>query len=343
MPESGIFCRRCSIPHGASTLSKLSPQPPAAAPAHRLRAATWINGRTALGAGLVLLAVLAGALFLDRSQRLVPVYAAARDLPAGTSLEDGDLVVIRARLPATALRHYLRPSIDRPVSGRILTAPVRRETLIPAELVLASSRDADLVELPVQVDPGDMAQGLRPGDSVQVLAAYTEGARRGRAVVLLPSAEVIQVFQDPAGITGAGQDRGVQLRMPSDRAPIVAAAIATARIFVVKTRGPASDEGAAAPPTPGGPGAPVPGTDASQPDTQQTGALGSGRLAAGRLGAGRLAARYLDAGSRCPRARRVPSRRRPADPDLLLRRRRHPADRYPTSDQVGAVTRVVVT
>jgi hypothetical protein len=31
-------------PHGASTLSKLNPQPPAAAPAHRLRAATWMNG-----------------------------------------------------------------------------------------------------------------------------------------------------------------------------------------------------------------------------------------------------------------------------------------------------------
>jgi hypothetical protein len=69
----------------------------------------------------------------------------------------------------------------------------------------------DLVELPVQVDPGDMAQGLRPGDSVQVLAAYTEGARRGCVVVvLLPAAEVVQVFQDPAGLTGAGQDRGVQ-------------------------------------------------------------------------------------------------------------------------------------
>ena len=204
-----------------------------------------MNGRTALGAGLVLLAVLAGALFLDRSQRLVPVYAAARDLPAGTSLQEEDLVVIRARLPATALRHYLRPSLDRQGSGRVLTAPVQRETLIPAGVVLASSRDADLVELPVQVDPGDMAQGLRPGDSVQVLAAYTEGARRGRAVVLLPTAEVVQVFQDPAGLTGAGQDRGVQLRMPGDRAPIVAAAIATARIFVIKAPGPATDETAA--------------------------------------------------------------------------------------------------
>jgi hypothetical protein len=237
-----------------------------------------MNGRMALGAGLVLLAVLAGALFLDRSQRLVPVYAAARDLPAGTSLRDGDLVVIRARLPATALRHYLRPSVDQPVSGRVLTAPVQRETLIPAGLVLTSSREADLVELPVQVDPGDMAQGLRLGDSVQVLAAYTEGARRGRAVVLLPAAQVVQVFQDPAGLTGAGQDRGVQLRMPSDRAPIVAAAIATARIFIVKAPGPATDEAAAAPPPEGAsesqpdPSPPdLSQPDASQPDPSEPG------------------------------------------------------------------------
>ena len=181
-------------PHGASTLSSLNPPPPPAAPAHRLRAATWMNGRTALGACLVLLAVLAGALFLDRSQRLVPVYAAARDLPAGAPLKDGDLTVIRVRLPGTALRLYLQPGPDGRVSGRVLSAPVRRETLVPAGIVLASSRDAQLVELPVQVDPGDMAQGLRPGDSVQVLAAYTEGARRGRAVVLLPSAQVVQIL-----------------------------------------------------------------------------------------------------------------------------------------------------
>jgi hypothetical protein len=200
---------------------------------------------------LVLLAILAGALFLDHAQRLVPVYAAARDLPAGTQLKSGDLVVVRVRMPASALRQYLRPSPGRAAPGRVLTAPVRREALVPAELVLASSRDADLIELPVQVDPGDMAQGLRPGDRVQVLAAFTEGARRGRAVVLLPSAEVVAVLEDPAGLTASGQERGVQLRMPSDRAPVVAAAIATARIFVVKAPGLGADP-AAAPTPPGG-------------------------------------------------------------------------------------------
>jgi len=200
--------------------------------------------------------------------------------------------------------------------------------------------------------PGDMAQGLRPGDSVQVLAAYTEGARRGRAVVLLPSAEVVQVFQDPAGLTGAGR---------------IAASSSACRATVPRSwpppsppRGsswsrPAVPPATMAPPrrrrrvapAPRSPGptprSRTPRRRAPQGRTPRAGRLGAGRLGAGRLGAGRLAARYLDAGSRCPRPRRVPSRRRPADPDLLLRRRRHPADRYPTSDQVDAVTRVVMT
>jgi hypothetical protein len=202
------------------------------------------------------------------------VYAAARDLPAGTPLKDGDLMVMRVRLPAAALRHYLQPGPGHTVSGQVLTAPVRRETLVPAEIVLVSSREAGLVELPVQVDPGDMAQGLRPGDSVQVLAAYTEGARRGRAVVLLPAAEVVQVLQDPAGLAATGQERGVQLRMPGDRAPIVVAAIATARIFVVKAPGPAPDPAAT------DPAAPATG---SEPDPAGSGAdpAGSGADPAG--------------------------------------------------------------
>jgi hypothetical protein len=247
-----------------------------------------MNGRTALGACFVLLAILGGATFLDRAQRLVPVYAAARDLPTGVPLSNGDLMVVRVRLPEASLRHYLRPGPGQDVAGRVLAAPLRRETLVPAELVLASNRRIDLVELPVQVDPGDMAEGLRPGDSVQVVAAFTEGARRGRAVVLLPSAEVVQVLEDATGLTGAGQRRGVQLRMPSDRAPAVAAAIATARIFVVKAPGPATldpappadlqepppEQGTADPDVPGAPDAPQEPPAATPPSPSDSGVPG---------------------------------------------------------------------
>jgi hypothetical protein len=61
---------------GASTLSRASPVPPTAGPAaQRLRTATWLNGRSALGVLLVVVAVLGGALFLERAQHLQPVYA----------------------------------------------------------------------------------------------------------------------------------------------------------------------------------------------------------------------------------------------------------------------------
>jgi hypothetical protein len=76
--------------------------------------------------------------------------------------------------------------------------------------------------------------GPATGDRIQVLAAWTEGARRGDATVLLPAAEVVRVLEDSGGLTGGGCPTGVQLRMPSARVPEVAAAIATARIFLVK-------------------------------------------------------------------------------------------------------------
>jgi len=41
-----------------------------------------MNTRTALGTCLVLTAILAGAVFLDRAQRLVPVYAGSSQAPA---------------------------------------------------------------------------------------------------------------------------------------------------------------------------------------------------------------------------------------------------------------------
>jgi hypothetical protein len=221
-----------------SQLSNPEPTPlvpvPAQAPTARLQTSSRPRGRLALGVLLVLVAVLGGALFLQRAQRLQPVYVAARDLPSGTVLSPGDLALAAVRLPAAELRLYLRPAPSRPPTGRVLTTPVARDALVPVAATATSAADADMVELPVKVDPGDLARGLRPGDSVRVLAAYGDGPRRGQAVVLLPAAEVIHVLQDPDALGGAERQTGVQVRMPSDRAPLVAAAIASARIFVLK-------------------------------------------------------------------------------------------------------------
>ena len=200
-------------------------------PAQRLGKASWFNGRSAFGILLVLVAVLAGALFLQRAQHLVPVYAAAHDLPAGVPLAQGDLEVLRVRLPAGALADYLRPGGS--YAGRLLASAVRQHALVPADAVVAQG-NADRVEFPVKADPADIAQGLQPGDLVEVLAAYTDGLRRGHAVVLVHAVEVTRVLKDSGGITAGNRTDGVQLRIPAERVAVMAAAVATARIFVVK-------------------------------------------------------------------------------------------------------------
>lgn len=238
-----------ATPHSASLL-------PPAAPAERLSKATWFNGRLALGLLLVLAAVLGGALFLREGQQLIPVYAAARDLPSGTVLTPSDLAVIRVRLPGPELRHYLQPTSDRTPLGRVLTSPVPKDALVPVAAVAASIQDAGMVELPIKAETGDLAQGLRPGDRVQVLAAYTDGARRGQAVVLLPTVEVTRVLHETGALAGPDQQTGVQVRIPGERAPLVTAAIATARVFVVKAPSRPVFVPPAATPTPPGVGLP---------------------------------------------------------------------------------------
>jgi hypothetical protein len=170
------------------------------------------------------------------------VYAAARDLPSGAVLGAGDLQQVRVNLPAVALRQYLQPASGGPYAGQVLTVGVRKDTLVPAAVVAASPAAADLVELPIKVEPGDLADDLRPGDHVQVLAAYVDGERKGTAQVLLPQAEVVRVLRESASLGPAEQAVGVQVRMPRERAQAVTAAIANARIFVVKLQSVGGDQ-----------------------------------------------------------------------------------------------------
>lgn len=255
--HEGAFSLSSSKPASVAPLS------PAMPPVQRLHTSGWLNGRSALGVLLVVVAVLAGALFLQRAQRLVPVYEAARDLPSGVPLSDLDLAVVRVRLPAAELQRYARPNRHRPVVGQLLEAPLRQHMLVPIDGLAASQEQADMVELPIKVGNGDMAQGLRPGDHVQVLAAYGDGLHRGQARLLLPSVEVVRVLEEPSGLTGSRQS-GVQVRVPSDRTALVVAAIASARVFVVKAP-PLASRGA--PATEKSPGAAQEWPDPSVPVT----------------------------------------------------------------------------
>lgn len=202
--------------------------------AHRLETKRWINLRSVAGLLLVFAAVLAGTAALQRAQRLIPVLEAARDLPSGIPLSSGDLSPVRVRLPSAELARYLQPDAGRSVTGQILTAPLRQHMLVPADTVVASREQADMVELAINVDHGDMLQGLRPGDHVRVLGAFPDDPGQGAAQVLVDSAEVVRILEDSGGLAAGHREGGVQVRLPAERTTSVAAAIAGGRVFVVK-------------------------------------------------------------------------------------------------------------
>lgn len=202
--------------------------------AHRLQPARWINLRSVLGLVLVFTAVFAGTVFLQQAQQLVPVYAAARDLPSGVPLSNGDLSLVEVRLPAAELGRYLRPEGGVPVVGRMLAVPLRQHMLVPADDLVTSREQGNMVELAINVDHGEMLQGLRPGDHVQILGAYPDGLRKGAAQVLVDSAEVVRILEEPGGLATGRRESGVQVRLPGERSASVAAAIANGRVFIVK-------------------------------------------------------------------------------------------------------------
>lgn len=264
----------CAIPtdtniEGASSLNTPSPgpvAPPTTRSAYRLESGSWVNLRSALGLVLVFGAVFAGTVVLQRAQHLVPVYAAARDLPSGVPLSDADLSLVQVRLPAAELERYLRPDSGDSFAGKILAAPLRQHMLVPADS-LASSLQGDMVELAIDLDHGDMPQGLRPGDHVRILGAYSDGLHGGSAQVLVESAEVVRILQESGGLATGHRESGVQVRLPAERTASVAAAIAGARVLIVKAPAlPALPELPALPGVRGAAGDEGPPTTSSQPE-----------------------------------------------------------------------------
>jgi Flp pilus assembly protein CpaB len=148
--------------------------------------------RRPLAAALAAAAVLSGVHELrPPPPPVVVVPTAARDLPAGTTLDAGD--VLAATYPAgTAPAGLVRDAV-----GRVLAAPVRAgEPLTDVRLVGAPLAAAypDEVVVPVRLPDAGMASLLRVGDRIDLVAADPQGGMArlvadDLTVVALPAAD----------------------------------------------------------------------------------------------------------------------------------------------------------
>lgn len=162
----------------------------------RLRRARRTVRRTVLARRRLLAAVLTAMAAIAAFEAMtapppatMPVTVAARDLPAGTVLRDQDLTSV-GFAPGTPPDGLAQ----RPV-GQVLAAGVRRgEPITDTRLVGAAlaAGQPGIVAMPVRLPDAAMAELLRVGDAIDVLAADPQGGSAlpltsGALVLALPS------------------------------------------------------------------------------------------------------------------------------------------------------------
>jgi len=156
----------------------------------RLRRRILLRRRllAALAAGVAVFAAVSGA--AAPPPRTVPVWTAARDLTAGTTLSADDLHQV-GFAPGSVPAHALRS--PRTVLGRTLTGPVGRGQPLSALDVVRPGMARDYpgrVAVPVRITDPAVTGLLRVGDRVSLLAADPADPGASSAVLATDAAVV---------------------------------------------------------------------------------------------------------------------------------------------------------
>lgn len=203
--------------------------------AARLRPPSWLDRRLVLGVLLVLTSVVVGARVLAGADASVPVYAATRDLVAGTALVDGDLRVARVRLFGNGDR-YVSADGAKP-TGYVLLRGVGAAELLPRLSLTAEKTAAPIRLVTLPVRRHHLPPGLRHGEAVDVY--LSRGAREAPAppTLVLSDVAVDSVADRSGSRLGATDDTGVVLRVPLASVAAVVAAASAGTIDLVLVPG----------------------------------------------------------------------------------------------------------
>jgi hypothetical protein len=168
------------------------------------------------GVLLVLASVLVGARVLGAADDTTPVWAATKNLPAGSQVSADDVEMVDVSLGPEVGTAYL--SATAPLtSGLVLAKPLAAHELLTRSAV-DTSVTAPVAQLPLGVEWSSMPSDLAPGDIVDVWvvppnAADAQGASAfpasgtTRAISVLRS--VMVVATDSPVTLGSGSTRNV--------------------------------------------------------------------------------------------------------------------------------------
>lgn len=171
----------------------------ASPPARRLQGPSWLDLRLVLGVVIVLASVLVGAKVVAGADKSTTVWAASRDLAAGSTLQASDLKPVRVRLYETS-GAYLA-TVTSPAGLELHRDISNGEMLTESAVAKESSYAVFALSVPAQRVPAS----LQRGDAINV---YTSGptspsggataAGNANTVVLVAAAATV------AEVTGRG-------------------------------------------------------------------------------------------------------------------------------------------
>jgi hypothetical protein len=186
----------------------------------------WRNPRLLLGIVLVAGSVVLGARLLSTADDTVGVWAVDRDVPAGATLDRGDLERRQIRFPDAATADgYLAAGDDLP-AGATLNRPVSAGELL-ARSAFGELVGAKLVEVPISVVSDDLPATVRQGSVVDVWVApkvSAPGESRVKAVPVLTDVVVVAVPRTSESLAPQ-TTRQVIIGVPAARSGDIGAAI----------------------------------------------------------------------------------------------------------------------
>lgn len=227
------------------------PDTPGSPTAARLASPGWLDTRLVLGVLLVLVSVVVGARVLSSADRSEFVWAAERDLAAGTTLTAEDLRREEVRLEPDQTARLLRaPSDVSAYVGYVTRRPLDADEFVPLN-ALRRAGDVDERQFALNVETGHAPPDLARGDLVDVYVTpevedggppaspgapgqLAEGAVRR----VLGNVTVESTTRDEGGLGGGGQQSApVVLNLRPGDVPLMVAAVAEGRIDLVRVRG----------------------------------------------------------------------------------------------------------
>jgi hypothetical protein len=175
-----------------------------------------------LGVLLVAITALAGAKLLSSADDTTAIWAADKDIPAGTKLTGDDLTSVRVRFTSKEeANQYV--AADAELRGLVAVRAIGAGEFVPRQAAL-SQADNDRTELPLSVQTGRLPADTAAGDQVDVWVVPKAGNGQDQpARRLWDKIRVVQI-DSVKGVAGGSARRQVLVGLnPADLAKLPSA------------------------------------------------------------------------------------------------------------------------